>query len=425
MKQSKRAAAIIKRDSNVISRSVTREHSFVFKRARGMHLWDVDGKRYLDFAAGVAVANVGHTNPEVIAAIKKQMNDAMHCEFSDFYAEIPVKFAETLLSLVKGKDNIFLSNSGTESIEAAYKAARWHTNRTWTIAFEKAFHGRTMGALSMTNSRPVQRERFGPFLLVVHVPYPNFYRMKMDAEECSDFCLEKMENTMISKKGDLSAVFLEPIQGEGGYVVPPTSFVKGLRKLCNQYDALLCVDEVQAGCFRTGKFLSIENFGVEPDIISMAKGLADGLPVGATISTKKIFDWPPGAHANTFGGNLAVSAAGVATLNYMKKKKLGENARRVGSFMMKRLEEMKDRYEIIGDVRGIGLMIGIEIVKNKRSREEDGKTKDKIIQSAAQKGLVLLGAGANVVRICPPLIITKQQADQGMNILEDVIRRIS
>jgi len=279
-----------------------------------------------------------------------------------------------------------------------------------------------MGSLSMTFSKKVQRERFGPFLPVKHVPYPYYYRMKMEPEECSDYCLNELEKAMKKVKENIAAVFLEPIQGEGGYVMPPKSFIKGIRTLCNEHDALMCDDEVQAGCYRTGKFLAIQNFDTLPDIVSLSKAIGGGIPLGATIANKKIMDWVRGSHANTFGGNLLACAGGIATLDYMRKKKLGENAKRIGKHMMKILIDLKDKYEIIGDVRGLGLMIGVEIVKDKKSRAVAKQERTQILCKASEKGLIMLPAGENVIRICPPLIITKQQATYGLDIFEDAVK---
>ncbi|MBI4170348.1 MAG: aminotransferase class III-fold pyridoxal phosphate-dependent enzyme [Candidatus Aenigmarchaeota archaeon] len=425
-KPGKKSVKIIERDHAVISQCVTREYSFVFKQGKGCYIWDVDGRKYLDFAAGVAVMNVGHTNPVVMRAIAHQTKISSHAGFADFYAELPVRFAETLVSFLPSPlKQAFLSNSGTESIEAAYKLARWHKNKKYVIAFKNAFHGRTMGSLSMTNSKKVQRERYAPFLPVRHVPYPYAYQMRMEPEACTDFCLSQLEKTIKQLDGNIAAIFMEPIQGEGGYVVPPKSFVKGVRKLCNNNNVLLCDDEVQAGCWRTGKFLAISNFGVKPDIVSMSKAIGGGIPLGATISSKKIMDWPHGSHANTFGGNLLACAAGISTLNFMKEKRLGENAVRRSREIMKRLHEIKENYEIVGDVRGIGLMIGVEIVNLKKTRTPAPEKRNAILCKASEKGLILLGAGKSVIRICPPLIISQQQAEKGIDILEDAIKVVN
>jgi len=418
---------IIKRDKNVLSTSMTRDFDFVFKRGKGCNIWDTDGKKYLDFAAGIAVLAAGHVAPPVATAIKKQLANATHCAFPDFYAEAPLIYAETLLgNMPKPLNNgrIFLTNSGTESVEAAVKLAKWNKRGSYMIAFDHCFHGRTMGSLSMTNSKAIQREGFDPFLPVKHVPYPYWYRMKMEPEECSNHCLNALDRMLFKLGDDCSGVFMEPIQGEGGYVVPPKSFVRGVRKLCDEHDVLLCDDEIQAGCFRTGKFLAIENFGVVPDIVAMAKGIGGGLPLGAIVAKRELMTWPPGAHSNTYGGNLLASAAGKATLDYLKKKKAPQNAVKTGNHIMKRLNEMKDRYEYLGDVRGIGLMIGAEIVHDKKDREPAPAEREFIIHRCFDKGLILIGAGKSVIRFCPALIITKAEADHGLDIFEHALKML-
>jgi 4-aminobutyrate aminotransferase len=418
---------IIERDKKVISPSLTREYSFVFKRSKGCYIWDVDGRRYLDFSSSVAVMNIGHTNKNVGKAIEKQLKLGYHCGFSDFYAQLPVEFVELLLSFLPKHLNIaFLSNSGTESIEAAYKLARWHSNKKWVIAFKPSFHGRTMGSLSLTNSKPVHRKRFGPFMPVKHSPYPYCYRCPSTEHEiCSGLYLEELEKRMKECKGDLAAVFIEPIAGEAGYIVPPLEFMKGVRELCDKYGALLCDDEVQSGCYRTGKFLAMEHFKVRSDIVSLSKAIGGGIPLGATIANKDVMDWPLGSHANTFGGNLLACAAGIAVLRYMRKHNLGRNASVVGKLMMKRLNQIKENYGIVGDVRGLGLMVGIEVVKDKKSKRYGIEERRKILCKAAEKGLLLLPAGASCIRICPPLIINKRQAEYGLDILEDAIQESS
>ncbi len=797
-----KSVRILERDKKVISPSLTREYSFVFKKAKGCHVWDVDGRKYLDFAAGVAVMNIGHTNTVIEKALRRQIKDATHAGFSDFYAEKPVEFVEYLLKfLPRHLNKAFLSNSGTEAVEAAYKLARWHTNKKWAIAFKPSFHGRTMGSLSLTNSRPVQRERFWPFLPVKHALYPYCYRCPFknkEHDDCVNLYLDVLEQKISECDKDLATVFLEPVSGEGGYIVPPTDFVKGVRELCDDNDILLCSDEVQAGCYRTGKFLAIENFDVKPDIVALSKAIGGGIPLGATVANEKIMNWSEGSHAcfhrrakvvladgsrkeiseivnkklqvdvlsynyktrraepkkivnwfkrknvknlewykvvttnsvngvqapcvtkehkywvvnkgwvtvrnlqrgdkillpiphpaptqeqviigsllgdgalsnpksknsnaryphltighqerqldylklkyqllknltsceiklspdshndgydrqrfyyfrtknfpwllnyrkvmhtngnklnvppelikrlnplgmavwfmddgrydgkwradiatynfdkeslrnvieyfarkyeiywepyprilrngekvfgitvnksrgsrkffemiasfvpncmqyklpkefrrdtelegiqirinnsefvptvgkvikvikannkkqdntiydievednhnyftptalvsnSTFGGNLLACAAGIATLKFMREKKLGENAAKIGNYMMKRLEEMKEKYEIIGDVRGIGLMIGVEVVKDKKSKAYGVEERSDILCKASEKGLLLLPAGASAIRICPPLILTKEQADLGLDILEDSIREV-
>jgi len=412
----KKSEEIIKRDHRVISPSLTRVGPLVFERAKDCYIWDVDGKKYLDFSSCVAVTNVGHSNTAVEREVLKQIKKGSHCAFSDFYTDVPVKFVEHLLTfLPKSLNMAFLSNSGTESVEAAYKLARWHTNKKWFIAFKPSFHGRTMGALSLMESKPVQKARFGPFLPVKHVPYPYSYGMKMEQEECSAFCLEKLEKTIKATK-EIAGIILEPVLGESGCIVPPTSFIPGVRELCDKYDILLCDDEVQAGCYRTGKFLAIEHFKTTPDVVCLGKGIGGGLPIGVTVASKKLMDWPPGAHANTFGGNLLACAAGTATLRFMREKKLGENALKVGKLILKRLNELKEQYPVIGEVRGLGLMIGFEI--------KGVKNRGMVLKSALENGLVLLPGGKSAIRIVPPLVITKEQAYEGLDILEKAIREV-
>lgn len=427
-KPGKKSVEIIKRDYKVISPSLTREYSFVYNKAKDCYVWDVDGRRYLDFAAGVAVMGIGHTNPTIEKAVRAQINKGIHVGFSDFYAELPVKFVEYLLTfLPKYLNKAFLSNSGTEAVEAAYKLARWHTKKKWVIAFKPSFHGRTMGSLSLTNAKLVQKERFGPFLPAKHALYPYCYRCPFGNKEhdaCTNLYLDELEKKVKECKGNLATIFMEPVAGEPGYIVPPKDFVKGVRELCDKYDALLCDDEIQAGCYRTGKFLAIENFNVKPDIVALSKAIGGGIPLGVTVANEKTMDWVAGSHANTFGGNLLACAAGIATLKFMKKKGLGENTLKIGNYMMKRLQEMKERYKIIGDVRGIGLMIGVEIVRDKQSKAYGTKERSGILCKASEKGLILLSAGVSTIRICPPLILTKEQADLGLDILEDSIKDV-
>lgn len=413
---------VLERDRKVISQCLTREFDFVYDRAKGTSIWDIEGRKYLDFAGGVAVANIGHNNPLVKKAILQQLKKGTHAGFADFVAETPVKFAEKLVSFMpKGLDNVFLSNSGTESVEAAFKAAKWHSKKLYTIAFTPCFHGRTMGSLSMTNSRPVQRRRFEPFLPVKHSPYPYPYRWK--GNNCGSEALNELEKTVKKCKGNVSSIFFEPVSGEGGYVVPPKEFVKGLRKLCTEKDILLVSDEIQAGCYRTGEFLSISNFGVNPDIVCMSKAIGGGLPLGATIASKKVFNWNKGSHANTFGGNLLATAAGSASLEFMRKERLGIKAKKLGKTALKELKELEES-SIVGEVRGIGLMIGVEIVKDKKSKKFAVKERERILCKAAQKGLLLIPAGESTIRLCPPLTISKQELVKGINILKESIKKV-
>ena len=418
---------IITRDKKVISQCLTRASDFVFAKGKGSFVWDADGRKFLDFSAMVAVMNIGHSNPVIRQALEKQLVKGMHAGFPDFVSEVPVRFTEKLVSMLPpGLDKAFLSNSGTEAVEAAYKNARWHSNKKWTIAFDNAFHGRTLSSLSLTKSKPVQKERFAPFMPVKHSPFAYCYRCPWNKSHpgCGLPCLEALEKTMNSCQGDLSAVFMEPVQGEGGYIIPPKEFVKGVRKLCDQYDALLVVDEIQAGCYRTGKFLSIDNFGVKPDTVCLAKAIGGGLPLGATVFNKKNSRWPHGAHANTFGGNLGACTSGLAALDFMKKKRLGNKAVKTGKEIFKRLKEIEEKSRLIGDVRGKGLMIGVELVKNKKTKAHAINERLAFVHKAYQEGLLLLPCGTSSVRIAPPLTISIEDALKGMDIFESSLKKI-
>lgn len=408
-----------------MSSSYDRDTDFVYGGGKGVYLFDCSGGKFLDFAAGIAVMNAGHSNPEIMNAIRKQLSLGTHAAFPDFYAETPVLFSQTLLSLLPSSLNsVFLSNSGTESVECAIKLSKWHSRKKWLVAFSPCFHGRTMGSLSMTNSKPVQREGFAPFLPVKHVPYPYPYRFNGSEEECSNASLNAVEKVFKKLGGNVAGIFFEPISGEGGYIVPPKNFARGIRKLCNEFGVLLCVDEVQSGCFRTGKFLAISHFGVEPDILCMSKSIGGGLPLGATVANKKTMDWPPSSHSNTFGGNLLACAAGKAALEFMGKKNLAKNAERVGKSMLQRLSEMQERVEIVGDVRGMGLMIGVEIVESKKSKKPSHDKREETLKKCFEKGLLMLACGKNVLRLCPPLVLTEEQAMKGLDVLEQALKEV-
>ncbi len=416
---------LIERDKKVVSPSLTREYEFAFKTGKGVYIYDLDNKKYLDFAAGVAVNSLGYKNKEIINAIKKQLNQGIHIGFSDFYCEKPVEFVELLLKFLPNNlEKAFLSNSGTESIECAMKLAKWHTRRKWCISFNNSFHGRTYGSLSLTDSKKIHKDKFEPFLPVKHVPYPNTYRFDGKKEDCVSYCLNELEKTINELNNDVAAIFFEPIQGEGGYIVPPVEFVKGLREICDKYDIMLVADEVQSGCYRTGKFLAIENFKVKPDIVCLSKAVGGGLPLGVTLASNEIMDWTSGSHANTLGGNLLSCSAGIATLNYYKKHKIWNNVINTSEFMFNKLEKIKKENNNIGDVRGIGLMIGIEFVDNKKNKWYNVDFRDKLIYKCKDNGLVLIGAGKSVIRFCPPLILSKKEAKLGLDIFGKSIKQI-
>ncbi|MCX9010660.1 MAG: aspartate aminotransferase family protein [Candidatus Methanoperedens sp.] len=418
----KKSEDIIKRDSRVVS-SLTRPYELVIDRAEGSTIYDIEGNSYIDFASSVAVMNIGYNCKKVKDAVCAQMEKMVHCGFSDFYAEMPVKLAEKLCGMT-GYEKVFLSNSGAEAVEAAMKLAFWYTKRSSMIAFYRAFHGRTLGALSLTSSKKRHKEHY-PSLRVVHSHYAYCYRCPFNLEcpECGIACAKEIENTIFKRElspEDTAAIVVEPIQGEGGFIVPPPEFHKEIRRICDENDVLLVSDEVQSGGFRTGKFMAMENFDVRADIVCMSKSIGGGIPLGATLSTEEIMSWQPGAHANTFGGNLLAAAGGLATLEFMESGRLGEKAIEKGNYLMQRLNEMKDRYPVIGDVRGIGLMIGIELVGENKAPAI--QKREKIIKQAVEEGLILLPAGDSVIRFVPPLIISKEEIDCGLEMFEKALK---
>lgn len=418
-----KAREIIARDRAVISPSYTRCYPFVMKRGEGAIVEDVDGNRFLDFAAGIAVAATGHSHPWVVSAIQEQAADFLHMSGTDFYYENLVELAEKLARLTPGgvPRRVYFGNSGAEAIEAAIKLARYHTRRDKFIAFYGAFHGRTMGALSLTGSKVAQRRGFGPLLPVYHVPYPNRYR-NVHAEESIEFIEERLFKTILPPE-EVAAIVVEPIQGEGGYLVPPAHFHQELRRIADQYGILLIHDEVQSGMGRTGRMFASEHFGVVPDIVTLAKGIASGMPLSATIARTDIMDWGPGAHASTFGGNPVSIAAALATIELLEQS-LIENAELMGDYLMSRLKNWPDRFRNIGDVRGHGLMIGIEIVHDQRTKERAPELRDQLEMLAFERGLLILGCGPNSIRLCPPLVINREQADYALDTLEECLQAL-
>jgi 4-aminobutyrate aminotransferase len=425
-----KAKAAIEVDDRLISPSYTRSYPLVAKRGRGCRVEDVDGNEFLDFAAGIAVASTGHCHPEVVAAIQKQAAELIHISGTDFYNE-PLTDLATRLSAIApmpGPHRVFYGNSGAEAVECAMKLARYHTGRQQIIAFLGAFHGRTMGALSLTASKPQQKRRFAPLVPgVTHVRYPYAYRGcsggAQDEEAfslgCARFIEEKLFKTVLAPE-EVAAIIVEPIQGEGGYVVAPDNFMRELRAICNRHGILLVCDEVQSGMGRTGKWWAVQHTGVEPDIICTAKGIASGLPLSACISRAEIMDWAPGSHASTFGGNPVAIASALATLNILEREGVS-NAARVGEFILQRVRGWKQTHPLVGDVRGRGLMIGIELVKDKATREPAGALRNRVVDLAFERGLILLGCGESTLRICPPLIIKEEEATVALDIIEEAI----
>jgi 4-aminobutyrate aminotransferase len=413
---------IIERDHKVMG-ALTRPYELVVDRAEGSTIFDVDGNSYIDFASSVSVMNVGYHNREVREAVCAQIQKMVHCGFSDYYAEPPVKLSEKLCQMT-GYEKVFLSNSGAESVEAAMKLAFWYTKRNSMVAFYRGFHGRTLGALSLTSSKLVHKEHF-PSFRVLHSHYAYCYRCPLNLEypDCGISCAKEIEKTIFKRElspKDTAAIVVEPIMGEGGFIVPPTEFHQELRRICDENGILMIADEVQSGGFRTGKFMAMENFNVRADIVAMSKSIGGGVPLGATLSSSEIMSWHSGVHANTFGGNLLAAAGGLATLEFMEQEKLGEKAVEKGAYIMKRLEEMKEKYPIIGDVRGIGLMIGIELVG--KDRVPATEKRNNVVNRAIEEGLILLPAGDSVIRFVPPLVISREEIDKGLGIFENVLK---
>jgi 4-aminobutyrate aminotransferase len=428
------AKRIIAGDEKYVSPSYTRSYPLVAKRGRGIVVEDVDGNEFFDFSAGIAVTSTGHCHPEVVSAIQKQAGELIHMSGTDFYYESLVTLAERLTKIapMPGPHRFYYGNSGAEAIECALKLARYHTKRQQVIAFFGAFHGRTMGALSLTASKPQQKRRFSPLVPgVTHVRYPDVYRGceggPQDGEKfalgCARYIEDKLFKTILAPE-EVAAIFVEPIQGEGGYVVAPTIFMQELRRICDKHGILLVVDEVQSGIGRTGKWFAVEHTGVHPDIVCMAKGIASGMPLGVTMSKADLMDWVPGSHASTFGGNPVCIAAALATLEVIEKEGLLRSSQEVGDHMQKRMADWPRKHRIVGDVRGRGLMIGVEIVKDQATREYGASERDRIVELAFERGVLFLGCGPSTVRIAPPLIVTKEEADVAIDVLEEAIASV-
>src|ERR1700691_3381933 len=425
------ARAIVARDERYVSPSYTRSYPMVARRGRGLRVEDVDGNEFYDFSAGIAVVSTGHCHPEVVAAMQKQAGELIHMSGTDFYYEAMVTLAERLSKIapMPGPHKIYYGNSGAEAVEGALKLARYHTKRQQVIAFFGAFHGRTMGALSLTASKPQQKRRFSPLVPgVTHVRYPDVYRGceggPQDGEKfalgCARYIEDKLFKTILAPE-EVAAIFVEPIQGEGGYVIAPTIFMQELRRICDKHGILLVLDEIQSGIGRTGKWWAVEHSGVHPDIVCIAKGIASGMPLGITMSKADIMDWIPGSHASTFGGNPVCIAAALATLDVIEKEGLLRNSQEVGDHMMKRMADWPKKHKIVGDIRGRGLMIGVDIVKDQSTRAYGAVERDRIVEAAFERGILFLGCGPSTIRIAPPLIVTKDDADIALDVLEESI----
>ena len=423
-----KAYALIKRDSAVISPSYPRDYPFVMDYGKGSWVWDVDGNKFLDFMAGIAVNSTGHAHPEVIKVIQEQAEKFLHIS-PDFYHAGMIDLAEKLDEIAPMQESAvtFLTNSGTEAVETALKLARYHTGRTNFIGFTGAFHGRTMGAITMTASKAMYHSGFYPLMNgVVHAPFPNPYRPILERKWGEDYgetvvrYIDEQIFHQIVPANEVAGILVEPIQGEGGYIVPPPGFFPALRALCDKYGILLLADEVQSGMGRTGKWWAIENFGVEPDIFTSAKGIASGMPLGACVAKHTVMDWSKGAHGNTYGGNPLACAAALKTIELIENQYM-QNAAETGQYAIDALEEIAARHPSIGQVRGIGMMIGVEFVKDHENKEPDSELRDRLVLNAFERGLLLLGCAKSVIRIAPPLSMSRSEIDEGLLVFEEAL----
>ena len=425
------AKSIVQRDREVTAPAYGRVYPLVVKRASGMVVEDVDGNLFLDFMAGIAVASTGHSHPRVVRAIEEQARKFLHICGSDYYYEPMVALAEKLGRLAPGSGakKVFFTNSGTETIEAAIKLARYHTKRQHIIAFHGAFHGRTLGSLSLTASRASHRAHFGPLIPGVHhVPYPFCRRPDHEkAESCALESIRIIEKVLFQHEvlpEEVAAVFVEPIQGEGGYIVPPPEYLPMLQDLCRKHGILLVVDEIQSGFGRTGKMFASEHWALEPDIVCAAKGIASGMPLGAMIARAEISTWPPSSHGSTFGGNPVACAAALATIELIEEG-LVENAANMGALLKERLTALRMRHNTIADVRGLGLMVGVEFCRPDDANMPDRQLRERVMQKCFEKGVLLLGCGESTLRFCPPLIVTAEEVETAVRLFDEAIRDVT
>jgi len=414
---------LIERDKKVISSSYPRGYPFVMDHGKGVEVWDVDGKRYLDFAAGIAVNSTGHSHPEIVAAITEQAQKFIHIS-SDFYHVKWIELAEKLdeISPFRLPAISFMANSGSEAVESALKLAKYYTERSQFIGFFGGFHGRTTGSLSMTASKFIYHRNFYPLMSgVTHVPYPNPYRPLLhmeEGEDVGDAVIRYMEEVVFHKllpPTEVAGILIEPVQGEGGYIFPPDNFLQALREVCDKYDILLIADEVQSGMGRTGKWWAVEHYGVEPDIICIAKGIASGMPMGVMLAKAELMTWPNGSHGNTFGGNPLACAAALKTIELIENQYL-ENTQKMGVIALDILQKMQTKHPCIGEVRGKGLMIGVEFVKDRKTKEPAADLRNEVVDLCFEKGLLVLGCGDSTIRITPPLCINEQEIREGLEI---------
>jgi 4-aminobutyrate aminotransferase len=422
------AQAIIDRDQASISPSYSREYGLVVGEAQGSEIWDVDGRRFIDFMAGVAVMNVGHRHPYVVERVKEQIDKFWHICLSDFYYPQAVELAEKLQAIAPMDDSlVYFGNSGTEAVEAAIKLAMYRRGRSKFIGFLGAFHGRTLGSLSFTASKSVQRASYQGGVKVYHVPYPNPYRPLLhaaDGQDQGDAVVDYLENELfrtVLSPHDVAGIMVEPIQGEGGYVVPAPHFFRRLRELCDRHGILLIADEIQSGAGRTGKWWALEHEDVVPDILCFAKGVGSGMPIGGIVARKELMTWGPGSHGSTYGGNPVAAISALATLEAIEQENILDQARDTGQYVMDVLAELQSRHPSIGEVRGRGLMIGVEFVGDRQTKKRATKLRNDIIRRAFDAGLLLIPCGSNSIRLTPPLNIPRPLVEEGLHIFESVL----
>jgi 4-aminobutyrate aminotransferase len=425
--------ALLQKDEAFLSQSMVRFYPLAIESGRDCIVRDIDGNEYIDFNSGLVCLNVGHSHPRVVEAIKKQAEKFTHYSWTDFYYQNIVDLGEQICKITPGtfEKKVFFGNSGAEAIEAGIKLAKWHTRKQLFLAYINAFHGRTIGSVSLTASKLVQRRHFFPIMPgVTHVPYPKCYRcpFKLTYPSCSYWCVDFIDEYVLQRyvpPEDTAAIFFEPIQGEGGYVPPPPEYFKRLKKLTDKYGILLVDDEIQSGLARTGKWFAIEHWGVEPDVVCIAKSIAAGIPLSATVAKAELMDWEGGSHANTFGGNPVACAAALEVINIIRDEHLLENAAKQGTYVMKRLKEMQEKYSIIGDVRGKGLMIGVEMVKDQKTKVPAKEEANEIMSKCWRRGIALITCGLSTVRIVPPLTITRDLLDPALEIIQGAIKEVS
>jgi 4-aminobutyrate aminotransferase len=422
------AQAIIDRDQASISPSYSREYGLVVGEAQGSEIWDVDGRRFIDFMAGVAVMNVGHRHPYVVERVKEQIDKFWHICLSDFYYPQAVELAEKLQAIAPMDDSlVYFGNSGTEAVEAAIKLAMYRRGRSKFIGFLGAFHGRTLGSLSFTASKSVQRASYQGGVKVYHVPYPNPYRPLLhaaDGQDQGDAVVDYLENELfrtVLSPHDVAGIMVEPIQGEGGYVVPAPHFFPRLRELCDRHGILLIADEIQSGAGRTGKWWALEHEDMVPDILCFAKGVGSGMPIGGIVARKELMTWGPGSHGSTYGGNPVAAISALATLEAIEQENILDQARDTGQYVMDVLAELQSRHPSIGEVRGRGLMIGVEFVGDRQTKKRATKLRNDIIRRAFDAGLLLIPCGSNSIRLTPPLNIPRPLVEEGLHIFESVL----